>query len=95
VTNIKFAIVILVVLMLAGVAGASELSDYKYLSAHQDNTRNVAALNDMAFAYGGMANLNARMALIANAPVMTVNAYAKYNPATGNVEWTGVQNYGN
>ena len=88
VKKIKFIAIILAVLMLSGVASATELSDYQYLVAHQDDARNVQVLEDMAYHNGGAEKLEARMAYLETVTPVIVNAYAAYNPATGNLEWT-------
>jgi hypothetical protein len=92
ITKISILAVVLVLAILAVSAvptKASELSDYRYLVNHQDTPRNVAAFNDMVYHAGGITNLNMRMDAVNNMTVITVNSYAAYNPATGNVAYTG------
>jgi len=84
----KTAIIILTIFLFISTVSASELSDYTYLVNHQDNPRNVVMLKDMAYHFGGMDRLEAKMNAMTNVPVVRINAYAKYNPENGNVEWT-------
>jgi hypothetical protein len=90
----ELVLVILVLIAIACIfmlpaAKASELSDFTYIVNHQDNIRNKAVLNDMAYKYGGFEHLVVRMNWIAYQPVLSVNALGQYNTTTQNVEYTG------
>jgi len=89
VKTIKFILVILAVLMLSGIASASELSDYRYAVEHPNDVRSAATLSDMAYHMGGIGALNARMEASSKLPVLVVNAVAVYSPIDGNIHWTG------
>jgi hypothetical protein len=92
-TTIKVILVILAAVLLAsmliGNAKASELSDYRDLVNNQTTLRNYYALQDMAYTYGGMDKLEARMEALNDTPVYHVNAYARYDPSTMNLYWEG------
>ncbi len=89
----KILVLLLLVAALFAVpmtVGASELSDYNYLVAHQDNARNIQMLNDLAYhTAGSMDRMDVRVDNIVNDKMMHVNMYWKYNPLTGNLDWTG------
>jgi polyisoprenoid-binding protein YceI len=87
----KFSTTIIIVLFLAAIAAlaivvnstpvnASELSDYTYLKTHTDSVRNVNMLNGMAYEYGGMRQLNARMVYLQqNTTASTVHVTMNVN----------------
>ena len=92
-TATKVILIILMAALLASVlittARASELSDYRDLVNNQTTLRNYYALQDMAYTYGGMDKLEARMESLNDTPIYRVNAYARYNPITMNLDWSG------
>jgi len=90
-TKITLVLLTIIVAMIFTTipARASELSDYRELVNNQTTLRNYYALQDMAYSYGGMDKLEARMEALNNVPVLRVNAYARYNPNTMNLDWSG------
>ncbi len=80
---------LIAVVMLTSMVSASELSDYNYLVTHQDSPRNIQMLDDFAYHMGGRLDMNTRMYNVANDKMIHVNMYWKYNPATGNLDWSG------